>query len=85
MAQFAHQVVFALKPPQAGESWHIVATHPSGQQEHISGFHDKAEAEEWLAGSKGIKAWLKTRGYANWSGGNVLASLVKRPRLLRSH
>jgi len=85
MVQSADQVVFALKPLKVGAGWHIVATHPSGQQEHISGFHDEAEAAEWLAGSKGLKAWLKTRGYANWSQANALAASVKRPRLPRSH
>jgi hypothetical protein len=73
MPQSTDQVAFALKPLKVGEGWHIVATHPSGQQELITGFHSEAEAKEWLAGSKGFKAWLKTRGYANWWRANAPA------------
>jgi hypothetical protein len=65
MVQSADQVHFALKPLKPGEGWYIVATHPSGQREHIAGFHDEREAEEWLANSNGFRAWLNTRGYAH--------------------
>jgi len=42
----------------------IVATyHPSGKEEHISGFRDEVDAKEWLAGN-GRQVWLKARGYA---------------------
>ena len=34
---------------------------PSGQQEHIAGFHTKEEAMEWRV-SRGCGAWRKTRG-----------------------
>jgi len=59
------KVTFDPQPLRAGPGeWHIVATyHPSGQQEHISGFRDEADAKEWLTG-KGCQAWLKARGYA---------------------
>jgi uncharacterized protein (DUF2147 family) len=55
--------------------WAVVATHPSGQQEHIVGFHSEAEAKEWRVGV-GCEAWLRTRGYAGWE-------LRKRMRLKR--
>jgi len=45
--------------------WSVVATHPSGQQEHIVGFHTEAEALEWRV-SQGCRAWLTTRGYVGW-------------------
>ncbi len=63
MVQSADQVRFALKPLKPGEGWYIIATHPSGQREHIAGFHDEREAEEWLSNSSGLRAWQKARGY----------------------
>lgn len=59
------KVTFDPQPLRAGHGeWHIVATyHPRGQQEHISGFRDEADAKEWLTG-KGCQAWPKARGYA---------------------
>jgi hypothetical protein len=39
-----------------------MATHPSGQQEDISGFHTAAEATEWFT-SDACAAWLRARGY----------------------
>jgi hypothetical protein len=57
------KITFDPKPLKIGTRWHIVATyHPSGQQEHITGFRDEAEAKEWLAG-KGCQVWRKARGY----------------------
>lgn len=61
--ELVKQVGFAHKPLRCGEWWYVVATHPSGQQEDVAGFHSETEAEEWLAGSKGLRAWLKSRGY----------------------
>jgi hypothetical protein len=55
-------VTFDPRPIKVGSSWRVVATHPSGQQEHISGFHTDAEAIEWLS-SNACAAWLRTRGY----------------------
>ncbi len=53
------------KAAQVDRVWTIVATHPSGQQEHIIGFHSEAEAKKWRV-SVGCEAWLRTRGYAGW-------------------
>ena len=65
MADPADTVAFNPRPIRLGLAWGLVATHAlSGQQEHIVGFHTATEAKEWLA-SKGCKAWLRTRGYAN--------------------
>jgi hypothetical protein len=66
LPELAKQVGFARKPLKYGKWWYIVATHPSGQQEDVTGFHSEAEAEEWLAGSRGLMAWLKSRGYTGW-------------------
>jgi len=57
------QVDFALKELRLGRGWYIVATHPSGQQENIDGFHCEAEAREWIEGSRAFQSWLRTRGY----------------------
>jgi hypothetical protein len=56
-------VTFDPKPRKIGPEWHVVATYPSGQQEHITGFETEAAAIEWLASSR-CHAWLKARGYA---------------------
>jgi hypothetical protein len=55
-------VTFDQIPVKVGPTWRLTATHPSGQQEHVSGFHTAAEALDWLA-SDGCAAWLRTRGY----------------------
>jgi hypothetical protein len=46
MANSTDSVVFDREPLKVDRVWTIVATHPSGQQEHILGFHNEAEAEE---------------------------------------
>jgi hypothetical protein len=58
-------VVFDREPLKVDRLWAVVATHPSGQQEHIVGFHTAAEAREWRA-TYSCEAWLRTRGYAGW-------------------
>jgi hypothetical protein len=55
-------VEFDPTPIKVGAGWRLVATHPSGRQEHISGFHTEGEAIEWLSGNGGA-AWRRTRGY----------------------
>ncbi|HTV27910.1 MAG TPA: hypothetical protein VMF32_09020 [Xanthobacteraceae bacterium] len=45
-----------------GGSWQLIATHPSGHQEDIAGFHTETEAIDWLS-SSACAAWLRTRGY----------------------
>ena len=47
---------------RVGADWRLVATHPSGQQEHVSGFHTEAEAIDWLS-SNSFAAWMRTRRY----------------------
>jgi hypothetical protein len=75
MANSTDSVVFDREPLKVDRVWTIVATHPSGQQEHIIGFHSEVEAEDWRT-SKGCGAWLRTRGYAGWK-------LRKRVRVKR--
>ena len=58
----ATNVEFGLGPQRVGAIWAWIATHPSGQQEEIVGFHSEAEAREWRA-SNGLRAWFRTRGY----------------------
>ena len=57
--------IFERKAVKIQRVWSVVATHPSGQQEHIAGFHTEAEAMEWRV-SQGCRAWLRTRGYVGW-------------------
>jgi hypothetical protein len=73
MAISTDNVVFDREPLKVDRLWAVVATHPSGQQEHIVGFHTAAEASEWCA-SISCEAWLRTRGYAGWrlrEGGRI--------------
>ena len=60
--QLASDVQFPPEPQMFGSIWAWVATHPSGQQEEILGFHSPLEAWEWRAGS-GLHAWYRSRGY----------------------
>ena len=46
-----------------GHEWYVVATHPSGQREHVRRFKTETEAKYWIA--RKSKAWLKKRGYAD--------------------
>jgi hypothetical protein len=43
--------------------WYVMATHSSGQREHIRRFKTEAEARRWII--RKSKAWLKKRGYAD--------------------
>ena len=61
-------VIFERDAIKIDHVWGVVATHPSGQQEHILGFHTEVEAMEWRV-SQGCRAWLKTRGYVGWKLG----------------
>ena len=61
----SNSVIFERKAVKIQRVWSVVATHPSGQQEHIAGFHTEAEAMEWRV-SQGCGAWLRTRGYVGW-------------------
>jgi hypothetical protein len=55
-------VLFEKKAQKIGRVWALIATHPSGQQEDVIGFHTEEEAKRWRK-SNGYRAWLRTRGY----------------------
>jgi hypothetical protein len=63
MVEDVPKVTFDSEPLKRGPEWYLVATYPSGQQEHITGFKTEADAIEWVASSR-CQAWLKARGYA---------------------
>ena len=63
MAHIVPTMTFDPRPLKLGAEWHIVANYPTGQKEHIAGFHNEEEALDWLA-SDGCQAWLRARGYA---------------------
>ena len=75
-------VVFERNAIKIDQVWRVVATHPSGQQEHTLGFHTEAEAIAWRV-SQGCRAWLETRGYVGWKLGAPLR--IKRLRPQGSH
>jgi hypothetical protein len=47
----------------AEDDWQIEAHYPGAEIRHIKGFKSKAEADEWLQGSRRID-WLRSQGYA---------------------
>jgi hypothetical protein len=63
MAKDRQKVTFKPQPLKVGVDWHVIASFPSGQREHITGFKSEAEAVEWLASSR-CQTWLVARGYA---------------------
>ena len=62
MPKSADLIAFDTKPLKTGEGWYVVVTYPTGMQEHVRGFHNEAEAKEWITGT-GCQTWLKARGY----------------------
>ncbi len=71
-------VIFERNAIKIDQVWGVVATHPSGQQEHILGFHTEAEAMAWRV-SQGCRAWLETRGYVGWKLGAPLRKRSAKP------
>ena len=47
----------------AEDEWQIVAEYPGADTRYIKGLTSKADADEWLNGSRKID-WLRSQGYA---------------------
>lgn len=47
----------------AEDDWQIIAEYPGSGTRYIKGLKSKAEADEWLNGSRKID-WLRSQGYA---------------------
>ena len=58
----ANQIHFTPKPLKIGGEWYLVATWPSGQEEHITGFKTEIEALNWIGQPKQLE-WLRIRGF----------------------
>jgi hypothetical protein len=43
----SREVLFEKKAQKIGRVWALIATHPSGQQEDVIGFHTEEEAKRW--------------------------------------
>jgi hypothetical protein len=63
MARVSGKITFDPRPLKAGPHWQVVATYPSGQQEHITGFDTESDAKNWITNDS--QAWLRKRGYAD--------------------
>ena len=61
MRQAPSTVEFGPAPRRVGAVWSWIATHPTGQQEEVVGFHSEAEARQWRT-SNGLRARFRTRG-----------------------
>ncbi len=64
MPKSADKITFEVRPLKVGSGWYVVVTYPGGMQEHVPGFHNETEAEEWMSG-KGRQMWLRARGFGN--------------------
>jgi antibiotic biosynthesis monooxygenase (ABM) superfamily enzyme len=60
MAQKRPKITFEAQLLKVGTEWRIIATYPNGLKEHITGFENETEIEEWLA-SERRQAWLSRR------------------------
>jgi len=47
----------------AEDDWQIIAEYPGSDTRYIKGLKSKAEADEWLNGSRKVD-WLRSQGYA---------------------
>jgi hypothetical protein len=56
------RVVFKYKRI-AEDDWQIEAHYPGAEIRYIKGLKSKAEADEWLQGTRRID-WLRSQGYA---------------------
>jgi hypothetical protein len=56
------RVVFQYKRI-AEDDWQIEAHYPGVETRYIKGLKSKAEADEWLQGTRRID-WLRSQGYA---------------------
>jgi hypothetical protein len=56
------RVIFKFNRIDEGD-WQIQAHCPGGDIQYITGLKDKADVDDWLAGSRRL-AWLKSHGYA---------------------
>jgi len=62
MAHSLRTITFESLRCKASHDWHVLATYPSGHREHITGFKNKQEAQEWMKSDK-CREWVKKRGY----------------------
>jgi hypothetical protein len=56
------RVNFKMKRIAEGD-WQIIAEYPGAEDRLIKGLTSKADADDWLSGSRRID-WLRSQGYA---------------------
>ena len=56
------RVIFKYKRVNE-DDWQLGAYYPGADIRYITGFKSKAEADEWLQGTRRID-WLRSQGYA---------------------
>ena len=56
------KVTFKMQRIAEGE-WQISADYPGAETRYITGLKDKADVDDWMAGSRRID-WLRSQGYA---------------------
>jgi hypothetical protein len=55
------RVTLEPQPAKFEYEWHVVATCPTSQREHVTGFRSEGEAKAWIASDS--KVWIAKRGY----------------------
>jgi hypothetical protein len=56
------RVAFKIKRIAEGD-WQIIAEYPGAEDRYIKGLASKADADDWLSGTRCID-WLRSQGYA---------------------
>ena len=52
---------FDYQPRQVGDQWQVIAIHPTGEMEAITGFKSEQEAKAWLNNDALVKQWLRDK------------------------
>jgi hypothetical protein len=62
MAPKAPRVIFKIQRIEEGD-WQVQAHLPGAEIEYVTGLNDKADADDWISGTRRI-AWLRAKGFA---------------------
>jgi hypothetical protein len=58
----ATRIVIDRKAAKIDATWGFKISLPDGREDHVNGFLNKEDAENWLT-SPHFESWLKERGY----------------------
>ena len=61
MAEQLPSIRFDYQPHKVGNEWHVIAIHPTGEAEAITGFKSEQEAKDWVNNDTLVKQWLRKK------------------------